>query len=41
MIGSVVSGHHDCKMTARYTQIKAKDLHRAPPKIAPTHEAAN
>lgn len=27
---ALVSGHRDWKMLARYTQIKAKDLHRAP-----------
>jgi hypothetical protein len=26
---ALVSGHRDWKMLARYTQIKAKDLHRS------------
>lgn len=29
---ALVSGHRDWKMLARYTQIKAKDLHRSPTK---------
>jgi integrase len=28
---ALVSGHRDWKMLARYTQLKAKDLHRQPP----------
>ena len=35
---ALVSGHRDWKMLARYTQIRAKDLHRQPPAVGITTE---
>ena len=37
---ALVSGHRDWKMLARYTQIKAKDLHRDRPNALPLNRAA-
>lgn len=35
---ALVSGHRDWKMLARYTQIKAKDLHRDQPEATPSKD---